>query len=91
MNRRQTLQKAWLDRSYREVIIDPNTINPSYERGFANGFNDAWGALMNEIRPLVADLRSYQELKRRGEASDIFDHKLAVNRLRALVQKVVDK
>ena len=38
------------------------------------------------IRPLVEDLRSYLELKH-GEASDIVDHKLAVNRLRELVRE----
>ena len=51
-----------------------------------DGFNAAWGALMDEIRPLVADLRTNSAL-RQSDMNEIINHRKAVIRLRELVRE----
>ena len=46
----------------------------------------AWEALMAEIRPLVADLRTSNAL-RQSDMNEITNHRKAVIRLRELVQE----
>ena len=57
-NHRQALQKAWYEQT--KGYVHPT--NPAYESGFIEGFNAAWDALMAEIGPLVADLRTERDL-----------------------------
>ena len=81
MNHRQALQKAWYDRSCKEGSL--NIINPSYECGYVDGFNDAWDLLMAEIGPLVAELHT----KPFFHDAHTSRHNYSVERLRELVRE----
>ena len=86
MTRRQTLKSAWAD-----YWADDET-RPPINHYFECGFDAAWDALMAEIRPLVADLRTLAEFDRGDLRPSMEDeiraHFKAVNRLRALVREV---
>ena len=84
MNHRQALQKAWYDRSCKEGgFVNLNIINPSYECGYVDGFNDAWDLLMAEIGPLVAELHT----KPFFHDAHTSRHNYSVERLRELVRE----
>ncbi len=89
MNRREALKKAWA-KLPRNFLIWPPPSN--YEAGF----NTGWDALLSEIRPLVADLRTHTEISQRqisGESwlSAATADAKAIKRLRELVREVSDE
>lgn len=56
------------------------------DRRFTNGFNAGWDALMAEIKPLVANVLTFGEIKRALIPARV-RHLEAVERLRALVRE----
>ena len=93
ISRRQMLKAAWAD--YWSDQEDRPPINHYFECGF----DAAWDALLNEIRPLVADMHSYADL---DDADDLAQfgncecgecgqkirlHNAAIKRLRELVRE----
>lgn len=79
MTRRQTLKSAWAD-----YWADDET-RPPINHYFECGFDAAWDALMAEIRPLVADLRTVSDLDE-ADKSALWGHSLAVLELRKRVR-----
>ena len=80
--RREFLMKAWVDwcGKYDDSFIGLP------DRRFTNGFNAGWDALMAEIKPLVANVLTFGEIKRALIPARV-RHLEAVERLRALVRE----
>ena len=90
MSRRKALEKAWAERKELPVPMNMLGTAAAHWIGFESGFNAAWGALLAEIRPLVADLYTISPISSHPiHAPDYEDHahNAAVKRLRELVRE----